>query len=59
MKTHNSNIENGIKSALLKLEDLVREEKIIGNSKLFEVIKELQNQVVKAQNGEIDNIPSD
>lgn len=56
MKTYNSNIENGLKSAFFKVQDLIHTEQIL-DDEVQAVFKQLDSLIVKAQNGEIDNIP--
>jgi len=57
MKTYNSKVENGIKSLKFSLEGLMESESIT-DSRLESIRKELEDLVVEAQLGTIDNNPS-
>jgi len=58
MSQYNCNIENGLKSALFKLGDLKREEKI-SSVQLDAIMSRLSNLIAQAQNGEIRNSGND
>lgn len=53
MAQYNSKIENGIKSALFSLDDLMTENHII-DPELFQIREKLWDMVIKAQCGKIE-----
>lgn len=58
MKTYDSKIENGLKSALFGLNDLMKDNLIV-NNKLLAVTGELEQLVTMAQAGEIEHSIND
>ncbi len=54
MKTYSVDIENGVKTALFALNNLMKEESIV-NNQMLRVTGSLEELLVKAQNGEIEH----
>ncbi len=55
VKKYNADVENGIKSAVRALEDLIEIHKV-NDPEIDYLLKILSLQIERAQNGDIDNV---